>query len=63
MQETVWGVKAQLGVYYDVNARFQINSGINLNLFRITTLDYTPRLGCDFDGLNVDLTNSWFEYR
>lgn len=55
----------RLDAYFDLNSKMQINSGIVFQQSKITQLDYTPTLGCDFNGnpSDIDIQNSWVEDR
>ncbi len=54
------GLNAQFIVHYQWNHKFAISTGIKYTIDRFSTIDYSPLLGCDFNGNGFDLYNSWF---
>ena len=45
--KNTFSIKGQFDLYYDVNSRLQINSGLNLKSLQISSIDYSPTFGCD----------------
>lgn len=56
-----FGLNVQAIIGYEISDRWQLQSGIGYQLSQVQIIDYTPTLGCDFDGVSFDLFNSWFE--
>jgi hypothetical protein len=54
------GLNTQLVVNYQWSDKFAISTGIKYTIDRFSTIDYSPRLGCDFNGNSFDLYSSWF---
>lgn len=54
------GINAQFVVHYQWNYKFAISTGIKYTIDRFSTIDYSPTLGCDFNGNGFDIFSSWF---
>jgi hypothetical protein len=54
------GINTQLVVNYQLSDKFAVSTGIKYTIDRFSTIDYSPRLGCDFNGNSFDLYSSWF---
>lgn len=54
------GINTQLVVHYQWSDEIAVSTGIKYTIDRFSTLDYSVRLGCDFNGVDYDPYNSWF---
>ncbi len=60
--QTEFGFALYGNVYYDINNRLQLRSGVGLHSINNSNRDYSITLDCDFDGQRADLYNSFVEY-
>ena len=54
------GLNTQFVVHYQWSDKFAVSTGIKYTIDRFSTIDYSARLGCDFDGIGFDPYNSWY---
>lgn len=55
------GLNAQFTINYRWNEKFAVVTGLKFISDRFSTIDYTARVGCDFNRTGVDWYNSWYD--
>lgn len=60
--ENQFGGSLAATVFYDLNARIQLQSGVRFGWYRISETDFSPSFACDQDGTGgVNIKNSFFQ--
>ncbi len=54
------GLNTQLVVNYQWSDKFAVSTGVKYTIDQFSTLDYSARLGCDFNGIDFDPYSSWY---
>lgn len=54
------GLNIQFAVNYRLSDKFAISTGLKYIIDKFSTIDYSARLGCDFDGISFNPYNSWY---
>ncbi|MEZ5059888.1 MAG: outer membrane beta-barrel protein [Saprospiraceae bacterium] len=59
--ENAVGFNLGLDVFFPLNDKILLKSGIQYNFLQVKRIDYTWTFGCDFTGNGFDYFNSWSE--